>query len=82
MTPQRLAFLIDHCLRRRRAASLSASHAYIARLLDITPATLRRYLKGERPIPPRVETILEILHAYPDVTADVIDQLIAKANFP
>lgn len=73
MTPERLAFVVDR-LRGR------VSHAHVARILRIAPLTLRRYLKGERPIPSRVEIVLEILHAHPNITTDVIDRLIAKLD--
>jgi hypothetical protein len=76
MTPERLAFLIDHCFRRRRRDSLTAYQRDIASFLGITPHTLRRYLTGARPIPRQVEVILEILHHYPAITADVVDFLI------
>jgi len=76
MTPERLAFLINHCFRRRRRDSLTAYQRDIARFLGITPHTLRRYLTGKQPIPRQVEVILEIFHHYPAITADVVDFLI------
>jgi hypothetical protein len=80
MTPERLAFLINDCLRRKRRDSLAVFKRDVARFLGITPHTLRRYLTGKQPIPRQTELILEILHHYPAITAQAIDFLIGRAN--
>jgi hypothetical protein len=80
MTPERLAFLINHCYRRRGRDSLIAYRGDVARFLGITPRTLRRYLTGAQPIPRQIEVILEILHHYPAITAQAVDFLIQHVN--
>lgn len=80
MTPERLEFIIRHCFRLRRKASLSAHYIDIARFLHVTPITLRRWLSGERPIPRSVEIIFEIFHSWPEIDAPTVDQLIAARD--
>ena len=80
MTPERLAFLINHCFRRRGRDLLIAYRRDVARFLGITPRTLRRYLTGKQPIPRQIEVILEILHHYPAITAEAVDFLIQHPN--
>jgi hypothetical protein len=80
MTPERLAFLIDHCYRRRGRDSLIAYRRDVAGFLGITPRTLRRYLTGAQPIPRQIEVILEILHHYPAITAETVEFLLRHAN--
>ena len=80
MTPERLAFIINHCYRRRGRDSLIAYRGDVARFLGITPRTLRRYLTGAQPIPRQIEVILEILHHYPAITAQAVDFLIEHVN--
>jgi hypothetical protein len=80
MTPERLAFIINHCYRRRGRDSLIAYRGDVARFLGITPRTLRRYLTGAQPIPRQIEVILEILHHYPAITAQAVDFLIQHVN--
>jgi hypothetical protein len=80
MTPERLAFLVDHCRRQRRIASVGAYLRDIAGFLEVEPITLRRWLAGQRPIPRAVELVLEILHGWPEVTMPEIERLIREGN--
>ena len=74
MTPERLRHLIDAC--KRRDGETTAHNQRIARFLGVQPITLRRWLKGEWPIPRHVEIIMEIFHAWPEVTAEDVDRAI------
>jgi hypothetical protein len=76
MTPERLNYLIEGKLRRRRKAGQAAHYADIARFLGVEPITLRRWLKGRRPIPRAVEVVMEIFHRWPEVTAELVDEAI------
>ena len=60
MTAERLAFILQACIRRRRKVSLTAHHQNVA----------RRWLRGKQPVPRQVEIILEIFYHYPAMTAD------------
>jgi hypothetical protein len=80
MTAERLNFLIDHCFRLHRIDGRAAHHANIARFLGVEPITLRRWLKGERPVPRQVEVIMEILHGWPEVRAEAVDNLIRQRD--
>jgi hypothetical protein len=81
MTPERLAFLVDHCRRHRRRTSVGAYLRDIAGFLEVEPITLRRWLSGQRPIPRAVELVLEILHGWPEVvTMPEIERLIREGN--
>jgi hypothetical protein len=80
MTPERLAFLVDRCRRRRRRAAQSADYRDIAAFLEVEPITLRRWLAGQRPIPRAVELVFEILHCLPEVTLAEIERLIPEGN--
>jgi hypothetical protein len=76
MTPARLNHLIDHCFRGQRREEKEARYDAIARFLGVKPITLRRWLRGERPIPRQAEVIMEILHFWPDVRAETVDKFI------
>ena len=78
MTPERLAFLVEHCRRRRRLAGLSADYRDLAGFLEVTPITLRRWLAGQRPIPRAVELVFEILHHWPEVTCAEVGRLLQE----
>jgi hypothetical protein len=80
MTPERLRYLIDDCLRVRRKQSLNAFLEDIARFFEIKPITLRRWLRGQRPIPRGVEIVLEIFQAWPEVTAESVDEVIKQRD--
>lgn len=76
MTPERLNHLIEQCFRGKRREDKELFYANIAKFLGVTPMTLRRWLKGERPIPRQVEIIMEILHFWPEVRAEAVDKVI------
>lgn len=67
MTPERLSFLINECFQRRRRLGLPYSYGNVAWFLGVTPMTLRRWLKGEQPIPRSVGILMEIMHDFPEV---------------
>ena len=77
MTPERLKHVIEQCFRKRRREDRELFYDEIAQFLGVKPITLRRWLKGERPVPRQVEIIMEILHFWKDViTAEAVDKLI------
>jgi hypothetical protein len=80
MTPERLKDLIEHCFRLNRMDNREAHYAGIAGFLGVTPLTLRRWLRGERPIPRQAELVMEILHHWPEVRANAVDKLIAARD--
>jgi transcriptional regulator with XRE-family HTH domain len=80
MDHRRLSFVIEQCLRQGRREDRPLYHAEIARFLGVQPITLRRWLKGERPVPRQVEVIFEILHHWPEIRAEAVDNLIAKRD--
>lgn len=81
MTPERLRLLIDEdCLRRRRRGGRAATYRGIARFLGVQPITLRRWLRGQRPVPRSIEVIFEILHGWPEVTSEAVDNLIRERD--
>jgi hypothetical protein len=79
MTPERLQFLVEDCFhrkQRRPGETLEAQYLMVARFLDVDPQTLRRWRAGLRPIPRAVEVVMEIFYAYPQVTADAVNNII------
>ena len=80
MAPERLKYLIDHCLRLHRIDGREAHYDNIARFLGVEPITLRRWLRGERPVPRQVEIIFTILHNWPEVRAEAVDKFIAARD--
>lgn len=76
MAPERLNHLIEQCFRKMRKGSRSAFHRDIAAFLEVDPATLRRWLAGETPIPKPVEIVFEIFNAWPEVTAARVMEVI------
>ena len=51
MTPARLNEAIEQCFRLHRMDGREAHYDAIARFLGVAPITLRRWLRGERPVP-------------------------------
>lgn len=78
MTPERLQFVLEHCFQKRRKEGWAAHYGDTARFLGVSPMTLRRWLKGERPVPRQVEIILEIFHFWPEVRAELVDKVIEE----
>ena len=76
MTPERLKHVIEQCFRRKRRENKEVFYDDIAQFLGVRPITLRRWLKGERPVPRQVEIIMEILHFWKEVTAEGVDKVI------
>jgi hypothetical protein len=79
VTPERLNFLIESCFRHQRGRAredLETHYVNIARFFGVDPLTLRRWRRGEKPIPRPVEVVMEIFHAYPQVTADAVNNVI------
>jgi transcriptional regulator with XRE-family HTH domain len=70
MTPERLREIIERCVVRRREENNRVVHQRdLARFLGVEPITLRRWLRGHRPIPRQTEIIMEIYDAYPEHAA-------------
>jgi hypothetical protein len=78
MTPDRLRFLLEECFQRQRAQGRPGNYELTARFLGVTPMTLRRWLKGYRPIPRAVAALVEIFHEYPAVCAERINSLLGE----
>ena len=79
MTPSRLNFVLEHCFRKvRREEGRVAGYRDTARFLGVQPITVRRWLRGERPIPRQAEIILEIFHHWPEVRAEKVDAVIGE----
>jgi hypothetical protein len=76
MTPDRLKAVIEHCFRLHRIDGREAHYDAIARFLGVQPITLRRWLRGERPIPRQVELVMTILHHWPEIRAEAVDNAI------
>jgi hypothetical protein len=76
MTADRFNYLVEHCLRLHRIDNREAFYRNIARWLGVTPITVRRWLRGERPVPRQVEIIFTILDGWPEVRAEAVDKLI------
>src|ERR1700752_1690329 len=82
MTAERLGEIIHHCFMVRRKGDLSAHYRDIASFLQVDPATLRRWLYGEAPIPRVVEVVFEIFAHHPEVTAERVEALIRARQAP
>jgi hypothetical protein len=80
MDAARLNFVIEQCLRGGRKEDRRVFHADIARFLGVQPITLRRWLRGERPVPRQAEVIFEILHHWPEVSAEAVDKWIERRD--
>ena len=80
MDAARLNYVIDQCLRGRRREDRTLFYAEIARFLGVKPITLRRWLRGERPVPRMAEVIFEILHNWPEVRAEAVDNAIERRD--
>jgi hypothetical protein len=80
MTPDRLRYVIEQCFRLHRLEGREAHYDAIARFLGVQPITLRRWLRGERPIPTAVEKLMTILHFWPDIRAETVDKFIKAVD--
>jgi hypothetical protein len=80
MDAARLNFVIEQCLRDGRKEDRRVFHLEIARFLGVQPITLRRWLKGERPVPRMAEVIFEILLNWPEIRAEAVDKLIERRD--
>jgi hypothetical protein len=76
MTPDRLNFLIEQCFLRHRREGDAARYDNLAKFLGVQPITLRRWMRGERPIPRAVEVVMEVFHEWPEVRADRLTEII------
>lgn len=76
----RLNYVIDQCFRKQRIDDREAHLKNISRFLGVQPITLRRWLKGERPVPRQVEIIMTILRFWPEVTAEAVDKFIQAVD--
>jgi hypothetical protein len=80
MTPERFKVLVEQCLARKRGRGgpdgVEAHYSDIARFFGVDPLTMRRWRTGKTPIPRPVEVVMEIFHAYPQVTADAVNNVI------
>ena len=75
MTKERLRFVIEQCYLRHRLEGHPARYADTARFLGVTTMTLRRWLRGERPVPHMAAVILEIFHEWPEVSAERLAEI-------
>jgi hypothetical protein len=80
MDAARLNFVIEQCLRHRRREDRPIFYADFARFLGVQPITLRRWLKGERPVPRMAEIIFEIFRHWPEIGPEAVDNVIAKRD--
>jgi hypothetical protein len=80
MTAERLGEIVHHCFMVRRKGDLSAHYRDIAAFLQVDPATLRRWLYGEIPIPRPVEVVFEIFAHHPEVTAEGVEAAIRRRD--
>lgn len=80
MEARRLNYVIEQCLRRGRREDRPVFHLDIARFLGVQPITLRRWLKGERPVPRMVEIIFEIFLNWPEINAEAVDKAIERRD--
>jgi hypothetical protein len=77
MTPARLDAAIEHCLRVLRVNGHAARKRDIAVFLGVSPRTLRRWLRGEQPIPRAVEIIMG---QSPEATAGAVEALVWRRD--
>ena len=80
MDARRLNDVMEQCLRHRRREDRPISYADFARFLGVAPITLRRWLRGERPIPRMAEIIFEIFHFWPEIGPEAVDNAIANRD--
>lgn len=78
MTPERLRFILNSCLPRRAGAV--ENYRDLARFLEISPVTVRRWLSGARPIPRAIELLFEIHHAWPEINSASVQRLIDERD--
>lgn len=79
MDRERLRFVLEHCYRKQRLKGITARYEDTARYLGVSTMTLRRWLRGERPVPRQAAIILEIFHAY-EVDADRVSAMVDDAT--
>lgn len=80
MTADRLRFVIEQCLRLRRREDRTMFYRDFALFLGVQPITVRRWLRGERPVPRQVEIIFEIFHHWPEISPEAVDNAIARQD--
>lgn len=80
MDAARLNSVIEQCLRRARREDRPIFYLEIARFLGVQPITLRRWLRGERPVPRMAEIIFEICHHWPEIRPEAVDNLIERRD--
>ena len=76
MTPDRLKFLLEACYQRQREMGRPGNYEMTAKFLGVTPITLRRWLRGYRPIPRAVAAVILVFHEYPQVRWERINNLL------
>ena len=76
MTPERMRFVMEAGFRDLRRNGAPAHLEHCARFLGVQPVTLRRWMRGERPIPRQVEIIMEIFHHWPEIRLQAVDKLL------
>ena len=80
MDARRLNTVIEACFRRRRLENRPVFLFEIARFLGVQPITLRRWLRGERPVPRMAEIIFEILFHRPEISMEAVDKWIERRD--
>lgn len=81
MTPDRMKYLMEAGLRRRRQNGEPAHINHCAKFLGVTPQTMRRWEKGDPPPPRWAEIIMEGFHAWPEVfNPQAVDKLIEERD--
>ena len=80
MTPERFNALLEHCFRRHRREHIPSRYEDLARFLGVAPITLRRWMRGERPIPRMAEIVMEVFHEWPEVNAERLERVIERRD--
>ena len=81
MTPERMKELMEAGFRRRRQNGEPAHINHCAKFLGVTPMTMRRWLKGEAPIPRPIEIIFEGFEAWPETfNPQAVDKVIEERD--
>ena len=80
MTAERLRFVIEQCYLKRRKEGTAARYEDTARFLGVTTLTLRRWLRGERPVPRQVAIILEMFHHLPEIRGEAVDKWVQEGD--
>lgn len=74
MDAARLKFVIEACYRKQRLRGEPKRYEDTAEFLGVSTLTLRRWLRGERPVPRMAAIILEIFHHWPEIDAKAVDK--------